>query len=944
MSSTSSSSSNKTSKAADRSGTFEEYQKLCFDIEKESSYSLKTSIVADFLKSFHGDVYLLCKLLLCKEDKRVFNIKDKTMVKLMHMYLCEGDKKPKASLSDMINHLDEGGDYSETCRKYFEEYGKPCEKSTITLAQVDEFLDSITKVRAEVDQLKVFRPFIDKCTANDLKMLCKIIDHDLKINIGAKYVLSALHPAAYDSWKNNNNLRAVIDKIINLKLEIDDEGEGKVEKLGESKGAKLSTSVVLMNPIKPMLAKACKSVEEVKKRCMSGTMYCEIKYDGERIQLHKNGGVVSCYSRNLKPMMKWKIEQVEKFVQDVSDASSIILDGEILLMDTKTQKPLPFGTLNIHKKDNFTDATVGIYFFDILYLNGVSLLHTKLHERRKIMEKNVKLKHGRVALSELVIAKEEKEIQSMMNRVLREGLEGLVVKDSETTYEPAARHWLKIKKDYLHGMADTADLLVIGAYFGSGNMGGLLATYLMGAYDEDTKTYKTVCKVGNGHDEATIKRLTNELKPKMQRIEKDYNKLPKWLHINRTHVPDWIPLDPKHMPVWEIESAQFQDSTGHTSGMSMRFPRVVKIRDDKDWEDATNLKQLKAIAKASIGISGMVKSDDENEMDEGEEIYSESNSRILPFGNLGKGKGKEKVKEVKKKEVKVSKSVDNSDDDDFEKPSSSSSSKAPAKSKGGLTIHSCDILSPLGDSASNIICMVIDENGKYPTHSVAEKISKKYDVVEAQLKQGRPNLGDCILIKVREDPKLYVALLVGLKSSTFNKSGFNKSLQQLYGLANHKKCAVHLSRASLPSDADEWEKIEKKIKLNLISKGVKVYIYEHSDPKQNTDSKKRTLETSSNGEKKAKIDSSSSLLPDIFESVSIYIYSKPENNDLLERYIVAYGGEVESFNPTTTHMLTNTLECQNEECNQERGGKVKNVNSQWGWDSINLRRLCNEKE
>jgi DNA ligase-3 len=75
------------------------------------------------------------------------------------------------------------------------------------------------------------------------------------------------------------------------------------------------------------------------------------------------------------------------------------------------------------------------------------------------------------------------------------GLEGLVLKDKQSVYEPNARHWLKIKKDYLHGMADSADLLVLGAYFGTGNKGGLLSVFLMGCYDETSKKYKTVCKV-----------------------------------------------------------------------------------------------------------------------------------------------------------------------------------------------------------------------------------------------------------------------------------------------------------------------------------------------------------------------------------------------------------------------------------------------------------------
>ena len=102
-----------------------------------------------------------------------------------------------------------------------------------------------------------------------------------------------------------------------------------------------------------------------------------------------------------------------------------------------------------------------------------------------------------------------------MNKVIREGLEGLVVKDANSVYEPSARHWLKIKKDYLAGMADSADLVVLGAFFGTGNMGGLISSFLMGVYDKENKVWSTVCKVANGFDEATIAKLQLELKPKM---------------------------------------------------------------------------------------------------------------------------------------------------------------------------------------------------------------------------------------------------------------------------------------------------------------------------------------------------------------------------------------------------------------------------------------------
>uniref|UniRef100_A0A914RKD8 ATP-dependent DNA ligase family profile domain-containing protein n=1 Tax=Parascaris equorum TaxID=6256 RepID=A0A914RKD8_PAREQ len=103
----------------------------------------------------------------------------------------------------------------------------------------------------------------------------------------------------------------------------------------------------------------------------------------------------------------------------------------------------------------------------------------------------------------------------MIWKAIDEGLEGLVLKDLESVYEPGKRHWLKVKKDYLEEgkMADTADLIVLGAYYGTGCKGGMMSVFLMGVYDETSNVFLTVTKCGNGHDDATLDRINKELQP-----------------------------------------------------------------------------------------------------------------------------------------------------------------------------------------------------------------------------------------------------------------------------------------------------------------------------------------------------------------------------------------------------------------------------------------------
>lgn len=155
-----------------------------------------------------------------------------------------------------------------------------------------------------------------------------------------------------------------------------------------------------MTPVRPMLADACKSAEQAFKKCTNGIL-AEVKYDGERLQVHKNGDTFAYFSRNLKQVPDHKTEQLKQYIpQAMPAANQLILDGEILLYDTVKKCPLPFGSLGVHKKNDYQDATVCYFVFDCLYFNGESLMGKSMKERREILEKNVKEIPGRIMLSE----------------------------------------------------------------------------------------------------------------------------------------------------------------------------------------------------------------------------------------------------------------------------------------------------------------------------------------------------------------------------------------------------------------------------------------------------------------------------------------------------------------------------------------------------------------
>ncbi|NXY71207.1 DNLI3 ligase, partial [Glareola pratincola] len=606
-----------------------EFRKLCAMVAEKPSYNVKTQIIHDFLKKgsggdgFHGDVYLTIKLLLPGVIKIVYNLNDKQIVKLFsRIFNC--------SQEEMIRDLEQG-DVSETIRLFFEQSKScpPAAKSLLTIQEVDEFLIQLSKLTKEDDQQSVLQHITRRCTGNDLKCIIRLIKHDLKMNAGAKHVLDALDPNAYEAFKASRNLQDVVERVL--------KNQQEAEKMPGLKRT-LSVQASLMTPVQPMLAEACKSIEYAMKKCPNG-MYAEIKYDGERVQVHKNGDHFNYFSRSLKPVLPHKVAHFKDFIpQAFPGGQSMILDSEVLLIDNKTGKPLPFGTLGVHKKAAFQDANVCLFVFDCIYFNDISLMDRPLCERRKFLHDNMVEIPNRILFSEMKHVTKASDLADMITRVIREGLEGLVLKDIKAgsqllftfgNYEPGKRHWLKVKKDYLNegAMADTADLVVLGAFYGQGSKGGMMSIFLMGCYDPKSEKWCTVTKCSGGHDDATLARLQTELD--MVKISKDPSKIPKWLKINKIYYPDFIVPDPKKAPVWEITGAEFSKAEAHTAdGISIRFPRCTRIRDDKDWKTATNLQQLKELYQLSKEKADFsVAAGEEDESTAGSSGENEGNSR-----------------------------------------------------------------------------------------------------------------------------------------------------------------------------------------------------------------------------------------------------------------------------------------------------------------------------
>jgi len=606
--------------------SFEDFCGLCRTIANESSYNSKTELVKEFIDKrsingeFQGDLYILVKLLLPAIQKRVYNLKDKQIVKLFSQVFA-------VSGVDMVTDL-EKGNVSQTVKDFFQksEGIKPRSKSILSINEVDQRLEELSSLTKEEDQLTVLKKITKSCTVEDLKFIVRLIKHDLRMNAGAKHVLDALDANAYAAYQASSDLKEVVKKLNKAKTNIP----------GLKKTLSIRASV--MTPVKPMLAEACKSTAMAMKKCPNG-MYAEIKYDGERVQVHKQGSKFDYFSRSLKPVQAHKVSEIKDYLPKACPSGdNLILDGEILLVDNTTGKPLPFGTLGIHKKSKFHDATVCYVIFDILQFNEENVMKKPIKDRRDILVKNVNEIKGRIMLSEMTHITRENELKRMLDDAFADNLEGLVLKDLKSIYEPGKRHWLKMKKDYLHdgAMADTADLVVLGAYYGTGNKGGIMSVFLMGCFDPKKDKWVTVAKCGNGHDDKALAKIQKQLK--VTKIGKDFSKVPVWLEISKSLVPDFVVSDPKGAPVWEITGAEFSQSTTHTAnGISIRFPRVTRVRNDKDWKTATDLQTLQQLYENSKSTKDDKPSSDSRKRPATEESEDYSSKRVKELPTIFRG-------------------------------------------------------------------------------------------------------------------------------------------------------------------------------------------------------------------------------------------------------------------------------------------------------------------
>ncbi len=344
-------------------------------------------------------------------------------------------------------------------------------------------------------------------------------------------------------------------------------------------------------PIRPTLAERLPSAEKIIEKL--GECIVEGKYDGLRLQCHKNDEEVTIFSRKQEVMTSMFPELVEGIREQVN-AKTIIFEGEALAFNEKENKFYPF-QITIQRKRKYgvseksKEFPLTLFCFDVMFLNGENLMNKPLKERRKILKSIIKT-GDRVKLTDSIITSDSKKLESFFNQSIEKGLEGIIAKDLNAPYIAGARKfaWIKLKKSYSSELNDSMDLVIIGFFKGKGKRTQFgVGALLCAVFDSIEGKFKSIAKIGTGLTEEQLT-LLNDLLSEIK-----LNKKP--INVESGLEPDyWV--EPKY--VIEVIADEITRSPIHSTaktskgGLALRFPRLIDFRQDKAPEDATTEQEI----------------------------------------------------------------------------------------------------------------------------------------------------------------------------------------------------------------------------------------------------------------------------------------------------------------------------------------------------------------
>jgi len=447
---------------------------------------------------------------------------------------------------------------------------------------------------------KTLAAMLAGASPGEKRYVMRLATGEMRLGVGDMTLLDALATTFLGSKEKRSDL----EHAYNISSDI-----GHVAKTLTKSGLKgvRRIRVALNRPIRPMLAQRVSEMSEIMEKIGSEVVAVEEKYDGERIQAHKDGKEVRLFSRRLTDVTDQFPEVVENVRKHVK-AEKAILDGEVVAYDFDRETFYPFQKLmQRRRKYNVEEFSkkipVKYMLFDVLYINGKSYMRRSYPERRRKLTRIAKNRKY-IAVTNRLTTSELDDIDEFFQDCIERGLEGVVCKScsNDSYYRAGAREWMwiKWKLSYASALSDTLDLVVVGAYAGKGKRGGTYGALLCAAYNHVEDVFQTVCKLGTGFTDKQLEGLPAKLR------DAKSNKIPARVAVTKDMSPDYW-FTPEY--VLEVRGSEITESPAHTcnwnpkekSGLALRFPRFERWRPQKSPEQATKVQEIVEIFSKQRG-------------------------------------------------------------------------------------------------------------------------------------------------------------------------------------------------------------------------------------------------------------------------------------------------------------------------------------------------------
>ncbi len=594
------------------------YLELCTLFEKVELLQSRTEMsleIANFFKKCSGkEVEVISYMIQGRVApffvNAEFNYSEKSLIKMLEQYTSLNIKQLRK----------ESGDIGDTMYEVWEKKGS--KSKSLDILEIYEILWNIINTTG-TGSISRKNKMVIECLQNlnplESKYFVRTICGELRLGLSTKTLLEVFSITAV----GDKGLKQILEQAYGVCADIGYIGGRVVESKGEGLENIRTTPGI---PVLSRLVQRVGSFEELKRR-FTENVYVQPKFDGLRCQIHKwdeskvgkegvkervwheymksknedtgslfGSGVsnrfnVRLFTRNLEDVTEMFPEIVE-YARNLKEGS-FIMDSEIVGWNYKKEKFLSYQeTMQRRRKYSIEskreDIPVKAFVFDLLYLEGKSLVLEDTKERISLLEEVIGDTQGSIILAESKIIPVGKEVEEYFNMSVEKGLEGIIVKDLKGGYRPGTRNyeWIKMKKSMDKELVDTIDMVVVGYYKGSGRRSEFGLGAILGAiYNEELGVYDAICKIGTGMSDDMLRDLNSKLSREV------IGKCSKDVRVGDTLKPDvWVV--PKYTITVDADEITKNISTSKEligGGLSLRFPRLIEFDRDKSVEDITTV-------------------------------------------------------------------------------------------------------------------------------------------------------------------------------------------------------------------------------------------------------------------------------------------------------------------------------------------------------------------